>query len=327
MGIADVRAESTGRLLRTYWMPRYWSAWCLWLWLRASALVSIDTALWVHRRIGRGLYWVARKQRRVVLRNLELCFPELSSVAVRALAKRHFEALAASFAECAIAWFAPDERLDGRFEIVGLEHLEAALERRKGVILYTGHFTTLEICGRPLKHITPQFACLFSRRSNALLEEIQRQGRMRIAHESIRSDDVRAMLRSLKRNAVVWYAPDQVYRRGQLVPFFHELAMTNVATSRLARLSGAAVIPFRYRRLDGQGRYELQFHAPLEDFPTDDAIRDTRRLVECLEEFIRACPEQYQWAHRRFRARPPELPDLYRTDPARRRPVSTASAV
>jgi KDO2-lipid IV(A) lauroyltransferase len=249
-----------------------------------------------------------------VLRNLELCFPELSSVAVRELAKRHFEALAVSFAECAVAWFAPDERLDDRFEVVGLEHLEAALERRRGVILYTGHFTTLEICGRPLKHITRRFACLFSKRSNALLDEIQRQGRMRSAHETVSSDDVRAMLRLLKDNAVVWYAPDQVYRRGELVPFFHELAMTNVATSKLARISGAAVVPFHYRRLAGGSRYELRFHPPLEGLPTDDPIRDTRRLVECLEAFIRACPEQYQWAHRRFRARPPELPDLYGSD-------------
>jgi KDO2-lipid IV(A) lauroyltransferase len=256
-----------------------------------------------------------------VLRNLELCFPELSSVAVRELAKRHFEALAVSFAECAFAWFAPDERLDGRFEIVGLEHLEAALERRRGVILYTGHFTTLEICGRPLKHITRRFACLFSKRSNSLLDEIQRQGRMRSAHETVRSDDVRSMLRVLKGNAVVWYAPDQVYRRGELVPFFHELAMTNVATSKLARISGATVIPFHYRRLEGD-RYELRFHAPLEDFPTDDPIRDTRRLVECLEGFIRVCPEQYQWVHRRFRARPPQLPDLYGSERPRSVPAT-----
>jgi KDO2-lipid IV(A) lauroyltransferase len=102
-----------------------------------------------------------------------------------------------------------------------------------------------------------------------------------------------------------------MYRDGVLIPFFHELAMTNVATSKLARLSGATVLPFAYRRLPRGARYELRFYAPLDDFPSDDPVADTRRLVTLLEQFIRACPEQYQWMQKRFKGRPPELPDLY----------------
>jgi KDO2-lipid IV(A) lauroyltransferase len=98
-----------------------------------------------------------------------------------------------------------------------------------------------------------------------------------------------------------------------LIPFFHELAMTNVATGKLARLSGATVLPFAYRRLPRSARYELRFHAPLDDFPSDDPVADTHRLVKLLEQFIRACPEQYQWMQKRFKGRPPELPDLYAT--------------
>ncbi|HEY9181666.1 MAG TPA: hypothetical protein VIQ99_00615, partial [Gammaproteobacteria bacterium] len=302
--------------LYRFWRPRFWSAWAFYLWLRFTALLPLRAALSLYRSIGRIIYRVASRQRRTVRRNLEICFPELSAEAREQLVRRHFESLGMSIAECAFAWFASDRRLARCFTIHGLEHLKRALERGKGVILYTGHFATIEICGRPLKHATPLFACMFSRRSNELLDEVQRRGRMREAHEAVPSDNVRAMIRSLRRNAAVSYAPDQTYLEGELVPFFHELAMTNVATGKLARLTGAVVLPFAYRRTDSKGRYELTLHPPLDDFPTDDPAADTRRLVRYLEAFIRAAPEQYQWMHRRFKGRPAPLPDLYNTEGA-----------
>jgi len=154
---------------------------------------------------------------------------------------------------------------------------------------------------------------MFSHRSNALVDEIQRRGRVRLAHNAVASDNVRALLRALKRNAAIWYAPDQVDPRGELLPFFGEPAMTSLATSRLARLSGAPVIPFSFRRSDERGHYELEFLAPVREVETVEPRVSTLALVSRLEDFIRAAPEQYQWLHRRFKGRPPEWPDPYRT--------------
>jgi Kdo2-lipid IVA lauroyltransferase/acyltransferase len=302
-------AEAPRSLLR-FWSPRYWPAWCLVLWMRLSAALPLRSTLLIHRLIGRMIHRVSPKLLRVVLRNLEICFPELTPEQRADLARRHFESLAMSFPECAVAWFT--RRVERRFEIMGLEHLHAAVQKGKGVVLYTGHFTTLEICGQALKALVPRLDCMFSHRSNPLLDEIQRRGRARNSHNMFSSDNVRSMLKALKGNATVWYAPDLMYKEGELIPFFGELAMTNVSTSKLARVSGAAVIPYSYRRYDREARYEIRFHAPLADFPTDDAVADTRRLVELLEQFIHESPDQYQWMHKRFKARPAELPDLYK---------------
>lgn len=301
-------AESPGR----YWRPRFWHVWVLWAWMRLTACLPLDWALLVHERLGAILYRFPSRERYVVLRNLELCFPELTLAERRHLAKRHFESYGAAFAECAVAWFAPDARLKSRFEVIGLENLNKALSDGKGVLLYTGHFTGLEISGRLLKTLVPELACMFSRRSNELMNEIQRRGRERCAHESIPSERVRSTFSSLKRNAVVWYASDQFHdgRNAALIPFFSVPAMTNTAASRIARSTGATLIPFAYRRLRRPTRYELRFYPSLDDFPTADAAHDTRRLVLKLEEFVRACPEQYLWAHRRFKRRP-GLPDAY----------------
>ena len=281
-----------------------------------TAALPIKIALAIHRPFGRVMYRFLDRQRKTALRNLELCFPELQPGEREALAKRHFEAIGVSFAECAIGWFGSERRVaDTLFDVRGLEHLQAALAKGRGVILFTGHFTAIEICGRALKRAMPDFSVMYAPRSNPLIDEMQRRGRRRVAHESIPHDNIRMMLRTLKRNAAIWYAPDQYYEGGALVPFFHELACTNVATSKLARMTGAPVVPLSYRRLDGEARYEVRFHAPLEDFPTDDEKADTCRLVPLLEDFIRVCPEQYLWHQRRFKGRPAPLPDLYAKPP------------
>lgn len=311
-GAAAPALAATHEKLGRYWRPKFWPVWGLWLWMKFTASIPLSWALFIHRRIGRLLHVVAVRQRAIVLRNLELSFPSMSREERERLCKRHFEALGAALGECAIAWCAPDSRVENCFDVIGVEHLDRALERGRGVILYTGHFTCLEICGRPFKRLTPLFACMFSHRSNALLEEIQRRGRMRCAHESIPSDRVRSLLAALKRNAVIWYAPDQFPHgnNAMLTPFFAEPAMTNTATSKLARISAAAVVPFSYRRLEGKARYELRFHPPLENFPSEDQEADTRRLVTLLEEFIRSSPAQYFWGHRKFLDRP-GLPNPY----------------
>jgi Kdo2-lipid IVA lauroyltransferase/acyltransferase len=296
--------------VRRFLHPRFWPIWALCAWMKLTAWIPSAWAVSLHKRIGPRLG--RGRHRAVVQRNLEICFPELGAAERDELAGRYFEALGAAFAESAIAWFAPDRRLADRFELIGLEHVQRALERGKGVILFTGHFTGLEICGRPLKWSLPDFVCMFSHRSNALLDAIQLRGRMRCAHEAIASDDVRSLLKSLRRNAVVWYAPDQAHlgNNASLAPFFGELAMTNTATSRIARISGARVVPFAYRRCGNDAHYELRFLPALEDFPSADPDLDARRLNELLEEFVRASPDQYLWSHKRFKGRP-GLPDVY----------------
>ena len=308
---ASVPTDAETASLARFAAPRYWPAWLLVFWMHISAALPLSWSLLIHRAFGRVLYRVAKRQRRTVLRNLEICFPELDPDEVVALAKKHFESIGMWFAESAAGWMASARRMEKIFDVKGVEHLNAAVAKGRGVILFCGHFTTLEICGRPFKKLVPHFAAMFSHRSNPLIEAVQARGRAGLAHETIPSDNVRVMLRSLKNNAAVWYAPDQTYASGELVPFFGEPAMTNIATSKLARLSGAAVVPFSFRRLGNKARYELEFHAPLEDFPTEDAVADTARLVKVLEGFIRAAPEQYQWIHKKFKGRPAGMPDLY----------------
>jgi KDO2-lipid IV(A) lauroyltransferase len=116
--------------------------------------------------------------------------------------------------------------------------------------------------------------------------------------------DLKGLLNALRAGEVVWYAPDQgkASAQSKLLPFFGEPAVTNTATSRLAQMSGATVVPFYPKRL-ADNTYVLTILPALENFPTDDVSADTLRIVEKLEQAIRSAPEQYLWVHRRFKSR------------------------
>src|SRR5690606_13824746 len=200
-------------------------------WLRFAAMLPARWTLALHKAIGRAAGSCLAPRARTARRNLELCFPELEAAEVDALLRRHYEALGACVGETALAWFASPERLRSMLQVEGIDHLQQALARGNGVLLYTGHFTPLEITGPLLAAVTPQFAFMFSHRKNALLDEIQARRRARSTEEAFASGNVRALLRNLRRNAVIWYAADQYFRgrNAQPVCFFHEAAMTNTA--------------------------------------------------------------------------------------------------
>ncbi|MEK1843176.1 MAG: lipid A biosynthesis lauroyl acyltransferase, partial [Pseudomonas sp.] len=52
-------------------------------------------------------------------------------------------------------------------------------------------------------------------------------------------------------------------------------------------------------------------HAPLEGFPGETEEADCIRINQWVESALRECPEQYLWAHRRFKTRPPGEAKLY----------------
>ena len=255
---------------------------------------------------------LSRRRRRIVRRNLELCFPELAPHEINAIMARHFASVGAFFAELAHAWYRPAEQRAHLFRIEGVEHLHDAVAKGKGALLYLGHFTTLEICAPMIKPLVPLYAFMFRGRRNPLLNALQTRGRAGCAHISVANDSIREMLALLAKNAVVFYAPDQArIDSGELVPFFSHPAMTSTAPSRLARLSGAAIVPLFFRRLPDDSGYLLRFQSPPPDVPSSDVLADTVKLTAVLESFIRECPEQYFWTHRKFKDRP-GVADAYR---------------
>lgn len=294
--------------------PRYWLLWLglgvLWL------VVQLPYALLLKlgRALGALMLLAAKSRRQIAARNLELCFPELSAAERTRLLRENFASSGIAFFEMAMSWWWPRARLARLAHIEGLEHLQAAQREGQGVILMSLHFTTLEI-GAALLGQRHTIDGMYREHNNPLFDYIQRHGRERHNRDAsaIEREDVRAMLKVLRAGRAIWYAPDQDYGRKQsiFVPLFGVPAATVTATSKFARLGKARVVPFTQQRLaDGSG-YRLTIHPPLADFPGDSEEADCLRINQWIEQAVRQCPEQYLWAHRRFKTRPEGAPKLY----------------
>jgi KDO2-lipid IV(A) lauroyltransferase len=288
--------------------------WCAVLLMRALVLLPLPSQIALCKAVGRAVARLPLSRRRIAEINIAACFPELSAAQQRHLVREHFGAIAASFAEISTAWFGDEEAVKRRIRVEGAEHLRNAQARGQGTILFAAHFTSLEFFWAALRPLCPRASGMYKWQKNPVMNEQMNRARMRYFDELLVKDNVRRMLRNLQDNYVVWYASDQRAAAGKsaaLVPFFGVPAMTSTVISRIARASGASVLPFYVRRIGNGDEYVMTIQAPVPGFPSGDDERDARELLKRLEEYIRLCPEQYFWTHKRFKDRPPPLPDLY----------------
>lgn len=301
-------------VFQTYFLhPRFWLLWLglglLWL----IAQLPYKVLLVLGRGLGGVMYRLARSRRKIAARNLALCFPQMPVAEREALLKENFASTGITFFEMAMAWWWPAERLRRLGTVEGIEHLQQAQAQGEGVILMALHFTTLEMGGGLLGMAQGMYG-MYRPHKNPLFDYVQRRGREQRLLGVIERDDVRGMLKLLRAGGVVWYAPDQDYgaQRSLFVPLFGVQAATVTATSKFARMGRARVIPFTQQRLpNGQG-YSVVVHPALDNFPTDDEAADCLRINQWVEHAISQCPEQYLWAHRRFKTRPEGESKLYK---------------
>lgn len=288
--------------------------------MRCAVYLPYRLQLQLGRLIGRLMSILIPYRREVAQQNLRLCFPQLDKAQQERLLRRHFESVGMGLMETAMCWWMPEERLAPLAHLEGLGYLENALKQGRGVLLLSAHFTSLELGCRLLALYQP-LHITYREARNPLFNTIMKRARSRHAQAVIHRHDVRRMLKALKGNAVVWYAPDQDNGRQNAVfaPFFGIPAATIIATSRLAKISGAPVLPFfTRRRSDGQG-YIVNILPPIQDFPSADAAADVHRINALIEAEVGKAPEQYLWIHRRFKTRPDGEPELYRQKPSRLR--------
>ncbi len=299
--------------------PRYWPTWFGLALLRALSLLPYPA----QRRIGLGIGWLVRQMpspwTRIAARNIELCLPALSELERKDLLDRHCASLGLAVCETATTWWRADGFVNRLAEVRGLEHLNAALARGRGAIMIGGHFTTIELATRILGTVVP-LNVVYRPTKNELISYTMHTSFTKHGHP-IPYDDIRAMIRALKNNEVVWYAPDQSYRNkgAAMINFFGRPAATTTATSRLARISGAAVLTYFPERLPGNAGYRVYIGPALEDFPGESPEADSERFNRLLEQHILKVPDQYLWMHRRFKGLSADYPDYYGRDSRRQR--------
>jgi Kdo2-lipid IVA lauroyltransferase/acyltransferase len=305
---------------RPLWHPFEWPSWIGLAILWCLGKLPFRLNQWVGRSLGFLLAPLLRARGKVARRNLEVCFPDLSPAEREDLLTRNLRNSGLLVSEFAFAWMASDRSLatvPARFN--NLAGLQSAIAKGKGVLLVGAHFSHLELAGRLMcANVATPVGGMYREHETAAFEHVIKQRRLRYAKAMFRRDELRAAIRWLKAGNILWYAPDQEYRRGDTVfaPFFDIPASTLTATHQLAKMTGAAVVGFAHRRvrddqLTRKTGYEISFSEPLADFPSTDPVLDTTRVNDLIVAAITAAPEQYLWMHQRFKVRPEGSEKIY----------------
>jgi Kdo2-lipid IVA lauroyltransferase/acyltransferase len=266
------------------------------------------------RALGALLYRLAGSRRRIALRNLELCLPEMDAAAREALAREHFRCLGRSLVERGLLWWAPRERLKSLIQVEGDVHL--AERSDKPVMWLVPHFMALDVAGAAvLLYQTRKGASIYQQQTNAVMDDVMRRGRLRLGNAEIfpRSDSAKPLIRAIRQGTAFFNLPDMDFgaRDAAFVPFFGVPAATLLAPSRMARALGMVVQPVLAEMLPGGQGYRVRFLDAWTDFPSDDPVADATRMNRWIEDEIRRNPAQYLWVHKRFKTRPAGEPSLY----------------
>ncbi len=295
--------------------PRYWPSWIGYVFLRVAAILPLQL-IWVAGGVvGEVIYMLHAERRNVALVNIRLCFPQLPDHARKSMARRHFREFVRAALAVPIAWWGPVRRLERLVHCRDCHYFDDALAEGRPIILLVPHFVGVEIGGMYLASAgDPQFIDMYKRPKNPLFDYMIWKGRFRFGGMLIeRFEGLKPAIRGLKQGMVFYYLPDQDpgSRGSVFVPFFGVPAATLTALGRLAAITDAVVIPCFTRQLPYGRGYEVIFRPPLDNFPSGDELADARRMNEEIEAGVSAMPEQYFWVHKRFKTRPPGVPEYY----------------
>ncbi|WP_148253056.1 LpxL/LpxP family Kdo(2)-lipid IV(A) lauroyl/palmitoleoyl acyltransferase [Aidingimonas lacisalsi] len=292
--------------------PRYWPTWLAIAAMRVAAWLPWRIKLLIGKGLGLLTWRLARRRRHITETNLRLCFPEKSTAERRHLVRQTFVDNGIGILETATGWCRDPEHLRHRVTFKGQEHMHRALAEGNGALIVGVHFSTLDLGGALHSLFFPADA-VYRPHDNPLFERFMTRARNRIFGTAIDRHDLRGVIRRIKAGHAVWYSPDQDFGRHASVfaPFFGIEAATVKLTAKIARMTGAPVMPLMFHRNPDDRTYTLEYLPPLTDFPSDDEVADATRINAFIEQAIRKQPSQYLWLHRRFKTRPEGEPGVY----------------
>ncbi len=288
---------------QNFYHPKFIPTWILIVFMKLGARLPFKAQVLIGIGIGRLLYPLLSRFRKIAFVNIAHCFPHKSLNEVESLVKQNFEAIGISLFETANAYFAKNDKVQKLISLNNEHYLTDALDKKQGVILLTAHFMPLMLGSRALllKH---KIANIYRPQNNPLFDEVMRKGFVDNGATMIKTKDTRSMMKAIKNGLPIWYAPDQDLgeKNSVFAPFFNIQTATIAATARLAKVPNTVVIPYFFIRT--ASGYTMTFESPLSNYPVDDAIENATRTNQILQEQILKAPEQYLWIHRRFKTRP-----------------------
>ncbi|MCV6609741.1 MAG: lipid A biosynthesis acyltransferase [Amphritea sp.] len=292
--------------------PRYWGIWLAIGLLRLISALPYPAGLRIGRTLGRTLHLLMKKRRHIARTNIAIAFPEEPEISQKKMVLDVFENNAIGLIETGWAYWKDPEFFRARTEFRNFELLEKQLEQGNGVILMGWHFSCLDLAGLLFSLRGHPCSTLYREHDNPMLEWFFTKGRQRFSYP-VERQKTRQMLRAMRKNHCIWYAPDQdLGRKGTaFVPFFGFRAATTLATTKMHQLNLSPLVKLDcWRKADDSG-YILEI-SQVDGFPSSSDENDALLINKAIEQGIRKAPTQYMWVHKRYKTAPTGQKNIYK---------------
>lgn len=279
----------------------------------AQAIVRIlplALSLGIIRRIG-SLIYLGSKRGRIAYKNVRLAFAsELAPARMRVIARHSIENLAVSAVDLLSIPKMDSNYLDRHIRVIGTERFEQDLKAGRGIIFLTAHFGSwelLNITAGILKYPMLVLARLQKHpRSDAFLNGLRMSKGSRVVAKGM---PIREILKALKNGEIVGILGDQDGgKNGTFVKFFGRMTSFAPGAAAFALRSQARIYPVFISREKGLS-HRIEVDAPLA-WPPEGFSEEEKRaylvqqFADVLEAKIRKEPDQWLWAHRKWKSSP-----------------------
>jgi Kdo2-lipid IVA lauroyltransferase/acyltransferase len=313
----------------------YAAAWAV---LKFFGLLPRSAARWVAARLAALLFRLQPVWRRVALFNLQLAFPGWTEPERENVVRDMVRNLGWAAAEFAHLPNYTRENIERVIVLDGFANVTAAERQSMGVLFLTGHMGAWELS--PFAHAVYHRPLHFVVRpiDNPWVDTLVNRYRSASGNIPIeKKQSARAILRVLRQGGIVGILADQnaALEDSVFVDFLGTPAATTTGIARIARHTGAAVVP-AYSYWDAAlGKYCLHYDPALVLRRTEDEEADVRNFTalfnRVLGGYIRRFPDQWFWVHRRWKTRPAGEQPIYPDQkpeaiPAVARPPEPSSA-
>ena len=281
------------------------------MFLDVAAIMPLRFTWRLAEFLGRLWFLLDTRHRLIALNNLKLAWGgELTERERRNIARRNFIHLARVVLELPYIRKVTSDELDGLVAFDGVEYLDAALKKGRGVLVMASHFGNWELMALAFSLLYHPINIVIRPLDSPFLDSLIDNIRTRGGNTMIaKKGSVNKVLRLLAAGEVVGLLIDQnpAWHEGVFVPFFNEIACTNKALSSLALRTSAPVVPaYNVREPDGSYRIVVEPEVVLDRSGDTrvDIEENTAKFNRIIESYVRRHPEQWFWVHQRWKTRP-----------------------
>lgn len=278
--------------------------------LNGLARLPRCVADWIGVRLGDVLYLLLAGRRRITRANLDLAFGTDKTAEERhQIARATFRNLGQHLVDFSHLRQLTPHTFTTVCHIEGLEHVEALLQRRKGLLILSAHFGSWELAPAVALQLTTPLNVIVRPLDNPTLQRLAEAYRQRCGYRTIsRHAALATCLKVLRRGEIVAVLMDQSSLRHESiqVEFFGTAAYTAIGPALLALRTGCPVVSGFLIRA-GQGRHRLVFSPEIPVQRTghlqQDIAANTQAFTRIIETYVRRYPDHWFWLHRRWKPR------------------------